>query len=57
MIYPLLLLLSTTDQSFPLGSDSLLLALTGGLGLGTLGVHLLLQGLLAGLLGLSTVDL
>lgn len=56
MIYPLLLLLSTTDKGFPLGGNSLLLALTGGLGLGTLGVHLLLQGLLAGLLGLSTVD-
>lgn len=52
-----LLLLTLTHQGIPLGSDSLLLALAGSLGLGALGVHLLLEGSLTGLLSLGTVDL
>ena len=41
----------------PLGLDALLSPLAGGLGLGALGVHLLLDLLLALLLGLGLVDL
>jgi hypothetical protein len=52
-----LLLLKITHQGIPLGNDSLLLTLTGSLGLGTLGVHLLLEGLLTGLLSLGTMNL
>ena len=37
--------------------DALLSPLAGGLGLRTLGVHLLLDGPVAGLLGLGLVDL
>jgi hypothetical protein len=40
-----------------LGEQSLLLSLTGSLGLRTLGVHLLLQNSLTGLLSLGSVDL
>lgn len=58
MIYPLfLLLLDTTHHGFPLGDNSLLLTLTGSLGLCTLSIHLLLDGALAGLLSLGAVDL
>lgn len=45
------------QQSISLCCHSLLLALACGLGLGTLGVHLLLELGLTGLLGLGTVDL
>lgn len=45
------------QQSGPLGALSLQLALAGSLGLRTLGIHLLLEGLLAELLGLGTVNL
>ena len=44
-------------HGLPLRRRSLLLALAGGLGLRTLGVHLLLELLLTSLLGLGTVDL
>ncbi len=40
-----------------LGNNSLLLSLTGSLGLRTLGIHLLLQDSLASLLSLGSVDL
>jgi len=40
-----------------LGDNSLLLSLTGSLGLCTFGVHLLLQNSLTGLLGLGSVDM
>ena len=52
-----LLLSIVTEQSIALGNDSLLLSLTGSLGLSTLGVHLLLKTSLTGLLSLGTVDL
>lgn len=52
-----LLLLVVGSESESLLLDTLLSALAGGLGLGTLGVHLLLELGLAGLLGLSLVDL
>lgn len=52
-----LFLLVLTHQSLPLGSLPLDLALTGSLGLGTLGIHLLLEDSLTLLLGLGTVDL
>lgn len=45
------------QQSISLCCHSLLLSLACGLGLGTLGVHLLLELGLTGLLGLGTVDL
>lgn len=51
------LLLFLAGQSVPLGRLPLLLPLAGGLGLGTLGVHLLLEQPLALLLGLGTVNL
>jgi hypothetical protein len=44
-------------QRLPLSGDSLLSPLAGSLGLCTLGVHLVLEDLLALLLGLGTVDL
>ena len=50
-------LLSVTEHSLLLGLSSLDLALTGSLGLGTLGVHLLLDESLTGGLSLSLVDL
>jgi hypothetical protein len=53
----LLLLLVVGSESGLLLLDTLLSALAGGLGLGTLGVHLLLELGLTGLLGLSLVDL
>jgi hypothetical protein len=40
-----------------LGNHSLLLSLTGSLGLRTLGIHLLLQDSLTRLFGLGSVDL
>jgi len=52
----LLGLLLLADESVALGSLALELALASGLGTGTLGVHLLLDGLLASLLGLGTVN-
>lgn len=45
------------QHGISLSSDSLQLALTGSLGLGTLGVHLVLDGLLTGLLSLGAVNL
>lgn len=54
---PLLLLLVVAQQSVPLLRLASHLALAGSLGLRTLGVHLLLQLSLAGLLGLGAVDL
>ena len=53
----LFLLLQTLHQGVPLRCLSLHLALAGGLGLRTLGVHLLLELPLTGLLGLGAVDL
>lgn len=53
----LLGLLLLAGESVALGSLALELALASGLGAGTLGVHLLLDGLLASLLGLGTVNL
>jgi hypothetical protein len=50
-------LLLLTEHSITLGDDSLLLALTGSLGLSTLGVHLLLDESLTGGLSLGLVDL
>lgn len=44
-------------KSLPLGRDTLLPPLAGSLGLGTLGVHLLLEDPLTLLLGLGLVDL
>ena len=52
-----LVLLVADHQSISLRRHPLQLALTSGLGLGTLGVHLVLQSLLTLLLGLGTVDL
>lgn len=52
----LLLLLLALDGS-TLVLDALLSPLAGGLGLGALGVHLLLELALAGSLGLSLVNL
>lgn len=52
----LFLLLQTLHQGVPLRRLSLDLALAGGLGLRTLGVHLLLELPLTGLLGLGAVD-
>jgi hypothetical protein len=45
------------ELSSLLGNNSLLLSLTGGLGLRTLGIHLLLKDSLTCLLGLGSVDL
>lgn len=53
----LFLLLQTLHQGVPLRRLSLHLALAGGLGLRTLGVHLLLELPLTGLFGLGAVDL
>ena len=50
-------LLSLTELSSPLGNNSLLLSLTGSLGLGTLGIHFILQLSLTGLLSLGSVNL
>ena len=50
-------LLVLTQQGVPLRRLPLLLPLAGSLGASTLGVHLLLDLLLASLLGLGTVDL
>ena len=52
-----LLLLVLGSESGSLLLDTLLSALAGGLGLGTLGVHLLLELGLTSLLGLGLVDL
>jgi len=49
-------LLLITELSSSLSNNSLLLSLTGGLGLRTLGIHLLLEDSLTRLLGLSSVD-
>ena len=49
------LLLSKLSSS--LGNNSLLLSLTGSLGLRTLGIHFLLQDSLTRLLSLGSVDL
>jgi len=49
-------LLFVTELGTLLGNNSLLLSLTGSLGLRTLGIHLLLQDSLASLLGLGSVD-
>ena len=50
-------LLFVTELRLLLGNNSLLLSLTGSLGLRTLGIHLLLQDSLTRLLGLGSVDL
>lgn len=50
-------LLLVGQQGIPLRRRTLQLALAGSLGLGTLQVHLVLEGLLALLLGLGAVDL
>jgi hypothetical protein len=50
-------LLFVTELRLLLGNHSLLLSLTGSLGLRTLGIHLLLQDSLTRLLGLGSVDL
>lgn len=50
-------LLVVAGHRLPLLLDALLSPLAGGLGLRTLGVHLLLEGLLALGLGLGLVDL
>lgn len=50
-------LLFLPELSRSLGNDSLLLSLAGGLGLSTLGIHLLLQGPLTRLFSLGFVDL
>ena len=50
-------LLLLGGESVSLLLDTLVAALAGGLGLGTLGVHLLLELGLTSLLGLSLVDL
>jgi hypothetical protein len=50
-------LLFVTELGTLLGNHSLLLSLTGSLGLRTLGIHLLLQDSLTSLLGLGSVDL
>lgn len=50
-------LLVIRQQGISLCRHSLHLALTSGLGLGTLGVHLVLECLLTLLLGLGTVNL
>lgn len=51
------LLRSIAKEGFPLLGDSLLATLASSLGLLSLGVHLLLEDTLAGLLGLGLVDL
>jgi hypothetical protein len=53
----LFILLFLTRQRLSLLRDTLLSPLTGGLGLSTLGVHLILENLLTLLLGLGLVDL
>lgn len=53
---PLFLLLQTLHHGVPLGGLPLHLALASSLGLRALGVHLLLELPLTGLLGLGTVD-
>lgn len=50
-------LLVLSSQCLPLSSNSLLSPLAGGLGLCTLGVHLVLEDLLALFLSLGSVDL
>jgi hypothetical protein len=50
-------LLFLAKLSSLLGNHSLLLSLTGSLGLRTLGVHFLLEDSLTRLLGLGSVDL
>jgi len=50
-------LLFLAERSLGLGLCSLQLSLTGSLSLRTLGVHLLLQDTLTGLLSLGSVDL
>ncbi len=50
-------LLQVGKHSRTLGLHSLLLALSGSLGLRTLGIHFVLEGSLALLLGLGTVNL
>lgn len=52
-----MVLLVIRQQGISLCRHSLQLALTGSLGLRTLGVHLILKGLLTLLLGLGTVNL
>jgi hypothetical protein len=52
-----LLVCKVAHELLALLGDSLLSALAGSLGLGTLGVHLLLEDTLTGLLGLGLVDL
>lgn len=49
--------LLVAKHGISLGSRSLQLALSGSLGLRTLGVHFVLESLLAQLLGLGTVNL
>lgn len=58
-VFPTLLGLSffLTELFLLLGYHPLLLSLTGSLGLRTLGIHLLFQDSLTGLLGLGSVDL
>lgn len=50
------LLLALSKLSSSLSNNSLLLSLTGSLGLRTLGIHLLLQDSLTGFLSLGSVD-
>lgn len=52
-----LLLLRLSSRSVPLGIDTLQSSLTGGLGLRTLSIHLLLEDALALLLSLGLVNL
>lgn len=52
-----MVLLVIRQQGVSLRRHSLQLALTSGLGLGTLSIHLILERLLTLLLGLGTVDL
>lgn len=57
MSFKKVVLLVIRQQGISLCRHSLHLALTSGLGLGTLGIHLILERLLTLLLGLGTVDL
>jgi len=50
-------LLHLAGQSVSLGLDTFLSSLTGSLGLGTFGVHFILEDALTLLLGLSLVDM
>ena len=51
------LLLDVRHEGIPLGHDALLSSLAGSLGLGTFGIHLLLEDTLTVFLSLGLVDL